>query len=168
MEYVEGITAKKELLTRGPYDEFRVLEVIIQIAKALEYATQFGIIHRDIKPDNIMITYDGKAKLCDMGLAKSTESETKLTVLGTVLGTPHYMSPEQAQGEEHLDTRSDIFSLGATAYHLVTGTPPFEGQDPISIMQALIEEEPLPHSGPFTENFGCHLRRYRENDGQRP
>ncbi len=144
MEYVEGITAKKELLSRGPYDEVRVLEIVIQICKALEYAAQFGIIHRDIKPDNIMITYDGKAKLCDMGLAKSTESETKLTVLGTVLGTPHYMSPEQAKGEEKLDTRSDIFSLGATTYHLLTGSPPFEGPNPISVMQALIEEEPVP------------------------
>lgn len=144
MEFVEGVTAKKELLSRGPYDELRVLEVVIQICKALEYAAQFGVIHRDIKPDNIMITYDGKAKLCDMGLAKSTENETKLTLLGTVLGTPHYMSPEQAKGEEKLDTRSDIFSLGATTYHLLTGSPPFEGQDPITVMQALIEEDPTP------------------------
>lgn len=144
MEYVEGVTAKKELLTRGPYDEFRAVEIIIQLAKALEYAAKFGIIHRDIKPDNIMITYDGKAKLCDMGLAKSTESENKLTILGTVLGTPHYMSPEQAQGEENLDTKSDIFSLGSTSYHLLTGSPPYEGEDPISIMTALIESEPTP------------------------
>lgn len=144
MEFVEGVTAKKELLSRGPYDEVRVLEIMIQICKALEYAAGFGIIHRDIKPDNIMITYDGKAKLCDMGLAKSTENETKLTLLGTVLGTPHYMSPEQARGDEKLDTRSDIFSLGSTNYHLLTGSPPFEGQDPISVMQALIEEDPTP------------------------
>ncbi|NUM37462.1 MAG: serine/threonine protein kinase [Candidatus Brocadiae bacterium] len=142
MEYVEGVTAKKELLTRGPYDEFRVLEVIIQISKALEYAANQGIIHRDIKPDNIMITYDGKAKLCDMGLAKSVDSDMKVTVLGTVLGTPHYMSPEQARGDEDLDTRTDIFSLGATSYHLLTGSPPFEGSDPIAVMNSLLEEEP--------------------------
>ena len=145
MEYVEGITAKKELLTRGVYDEFRAWEIILQICKALAYAANAGVIHRDIKPDNIMITYDGKAKLCDMGLAKTTaESGTRLTVLGTVLGTPHYMSPEQAQGKEDLDTRSDIFSLGATTYHVLTGSPPFEGNDLLDIMKALIEKEPLP------------------------
>lgn len=144
MEYVEGVTAKKELLTRGSYDEMRVLDIIIQISKALEYAAEKGIIHRDIKPDNIMITYDGKAKLCDMGLAKSVESDNPVTVLGTVLGTPHYMSPEQANGKEDLDTRSDIFSLGATTYHLLTGAPPFEGNEPLAVMTSLLEDEPLP------------------------
>ena len=144
MEFVDGVTVKKEILTKGPYDESRTIEILLQIAKALEYAFQKGIIHRDIKPDNIMITLDGKAKLCDMGLAKSTDSETKLTVLGTVLGTPHYMSPEQAQGEEKLDTRTDIFSLGGTCYHMFSGSPPFEGNDPIAIMTALLEEEPVP------------------------
>lgn len=144
MEFVDGLTVKKELMSKGVFDESRTVEIMIQIAKALEFAAQKGIIHRDIKPDNIMITYDGKAKLCDMGLAKSTDSETKLTVLGTVLGTPHYMSPEQAQGEEKLDTRSDIFSLGGTCYHMLTGSPPFEGNDPISIMTALLEQEPVP------------------------
>jgi len=145
MEFVDGVTAKKELLSRGPFDELRVLEIMIQICKALEYAAQHNIIHRDIKPDNIMITYDGKAKLCDMGLAKSmVESNEKVTLLGTVLGTPQYMSPEQAKGEENLDTRSDLFSLGATWYHLVTGYAPFEGQEPLTIMNALINEEPVP------------------------
>jgi serine/threonine-protein kinase len=144
MEFVDGVTVKKELLAKGVFDESRAIEIMIQIVKALEYAAQKGIIHRDIKPDNIMITYDGKVKLCDMGLAKSTDSETKLTVMGTVLGTPHYMSPEQAQGEEKLDTRSDIFSLGGTCYHMLTASPPFEGNDPISIMTALLEQEPLP------------------------
>lgn len=144
MEYVDGITVKKELLQKGAYEESRTVEIMIQVAKALEYAAQFGIIHRDIKPDNIMITHDGRVKLCDMGLAKSTDSGSNLTVFGTVLGTPHYMSPEQAQGEEKLDTRSDIFSLGATWYHMLTNSPPFEGPDPVSIMTALAKQDPIP------------------------
>jgi serine/threonine-protein kinase len=144
MEFVNGVTAKKELLGKGPFEESRAIEIMIQIAEALNYAHQKGIIHRDIKPDNIMITYDGKAKLCDMGLAKSTEGgEVKLTLMGTVLGTPHYMSPEQAKGEEKLDTRSDIFSLGSTCYHLLTASPPFEGNEPVAIMNALVEKEPV-------------------------
>ncbi len=144
MEYVEGTTIKKTLLSKGAYSEPRALELTIQVASSLEYAAKFGIIHRDIKPENIMITYDGKAKLCDMGLAKSIDSETKLTVMGTVLGTPHYMSPEQAQGDVALDERSDISSLGATYYHMLTGYPPYEGNDPIAIMTALLDTEPIP------------------------
>lgn len=144
MEYVDGVTVKKEMLQKGAYEESRTVEIMIQISKALEYAAQFGIIHRDIKPDNIMMTHDGRAKLCDMGLAKSTDSGSNLTVFGTVLGTPHYMSPEQAQGEEKLDTRSDIFCLGATWYHMLTNSPPFEGPDPVSIMTALAKQDPVP------------------------
>lgn len=144
MEFIDGTTVKKKIITNGSYEEQKALEIILQIASALEYAAKFGIIHRDIKPDNIMITVDSKAKLCDLGLAKSTESDNKLTVMGTVLGTPHYMSPEQAQGEDNLDERSDIFSLGATFYHMLTGSPPFDGPDPITIMTRLLESSP-PH-----------------------
>lgn len=145
MEFVDGITTKKELVSRGPFDELRILEIMIQISQALQYAATKNIIHRDIKPDNIMITYDGKAKLCDMGLAKSMdENNERVTLMGTVLGTPQYMSPEQAQGEENLDTRSDMFSLGSTWYNLVTGAVPFEGQEPLAIMHSLINTEPVP------------------------
>ena len=144
MEFIDGTTVKKKIVTQGCYEEQKVLEIMLQISSALEYASKFGIIHRDIKPDNIMITVDSKAKLCDLGLAKSTESDNKLTVMGTVLGTPHYMSPEQAQGEDDLDERSDIFSLGATFYHMLTGVPPFDGPDPISIMTKLLESDPPP------------------------
>ena len=144
MEYVDGVTTQKELLANGPYDEARAVDIMTQVAKALEHAHQYHIIHRDIKPDNIMVTADGGAKLCDMGLAKSAESKSKVTMEGTVVGTPHYMSPEQAQGEEDLDTRSDIFSLGATFYHFLSGTFPFEGQNPVTIMTRVIQEDPTP------------------------
>lgn len=144
MEFVDGSTVKKEIMSKGPLEESRTIEILFQIGKALEYAAQQNIIHRDIKPDNIMVTHDGRAKLCDMGLAKSTEGGGQLTILGTVLGTPHYMSPEQARGDEVLDTRTDMFSLGSTSYHMLTGSPPFEGNDPISIMTAVLQEDPVP------------------------
>ena len=144
MEFVEGFTVEKLLLREGALDDLSALDIVVQVAKAMEYANGFNIVHRDIKPDNIIVTPEKKAKLCDMGLAKASESQTRLTALGTVLGTPHYMSPEQARGDDNIDTRTDIFSLGATWYRMVTGSPPFEGPDPISILTALIEKDPTP------------------------
>jgi serine/threonine protein kinase len=143
MEFVEGITVEKLLLREGSMDELSSFDIILQIAKAMEYAGTFNIIHRDIKPDNIIVRPDKVAKLCDMGLAKAAESQTRLTAYGTVLGTPHYMSPEQARGDENIDCRTDIFSLGATWYRMLTGSPPFEGADAISILTALLEKEPV-------------------------
>lgn len=159
MEYIEGVTAKKELFTHGVYGEVRIWEIMLQISQALEYLWRQGIIHRDIKPENIMISNDGRAKLCDTGLAKATASGNKVTFAGSVLGTPRYMSPEQAQGKEDLDTRSDIFSLGATCYYLLTGALPFEKADPnpIHVLAAIVNEEPAPiqERNPNISNATC-------------
>lgn len=141
MEYMEGITVQRLLLKKGAMDEATSLQIIMQIAYGLQYASGFDVVHRDIKPDNIIVNQDVQAKLCDMGLAKCITSEANLTVIGTVIGTPHYMSPEQARGDTDIDSRSDIFSLGATWYHMVTGCVPFNGKNALAIMKAVLEEE---------------------------
>lgn len=140
MEHVNGCSVQKELLSLSFYNENKALRVALQIAKALKYAASFKIIHRDIKPGNILLTKDGTAKLCDLGLAKSFEDTNTHTITGTVLGTPQYMSPEQTRGEE-LDEQTDIFSLGSTLYHMLTGQPPFRGKDFIEIMANVQDTE---------------------------
>jgi serine/threonine protein kinase len=144
MEYVEGITLKELLKRYGPLEEYQAIEITYQVIQGLEYASNFGIVHRDIKPDNIMLNSKKVAKISDMGLAKSQDSATKVTVKGTVLGTPQYMSPEQATGKDPVDQRSDIYSLGATLYHMLTGDPPFRGKNPIQILSKVLNSEPTP------------------------
>lgn len=144
MEFVDGKTVKKLTLEKDSLEESLVLEILIQISEAMKYANNFGVIHRDIKPDNILFIETHKiAKLCDLGLSKSLHGSDKLTVMGTVVGTPHFMSPEIAE-EEEITYQTDIFSLGSTAYFILTGKPPFEGSDPISIMEKLLGKEPTP------------------------
>ncbi len=157
MEFIEGNTVKTELL-RGPMSEDWALEILRQVAEALDYAWGFNLIHRDIKPENIMITGDQQVKLCDMGLAKSLDTQNDLTASGTVLGTPQYMSPEQARGED-LDFRSDIYSLGVTLYRMVTGFSPFEGKDPLSVITALLSQAPTPprDHNPKLSDGVCYL-----------
>jgi serine/threonine-protein kinase len=129
MEYVDGPTVGDLLRRGGAMDERRALNVITQIARALSHAFDHGIIHRDIKPDNIMLTRDGTAKLCDLGLVKLSADDKRAseTRAGASMGTPYYISPEQARGDNDVDTRSDIYSLGASFYHLCTGQVPFQG-----------------------------------------
>ena len=133
MEFVDGPTVKQILVKEGPFEEKRALEIVAAVASALEHAHRQGIVHRDIKPENIMITADGEVKLADMGLARSVGTIDTVTVGGGALGTPHYMSPEQARGDADLDTRSDIYSLGATLYHMLTGDAPFDGPTSASV-----------------------------------
>ncbi|RME79355.1 MAG: serine/threonine protein kinase, partial [Planctomycetota bacterium] len=129
MEYVEGTSLDKELKKGVIFPEKEALSIVLQIAKALEHAHQFRLIHRDIKPANIMIDSKGVAKLCDLGLAKETGLDSKdSTQTSSTVGTPVYMSPEQVRGEKDIDIRTDIYSLGATLYHLVTGQKPYKGQ----------------------------------------
>ncbi len=135
MEYVEGHTVFDVLTTRGRYDETEALNVIIQVAKALEHAHQQGFIHRDVKPKNIMITRDGTVKLADMGLARAvSDREAAEQEAGKAYGTPYYISPEQIRGEVDVDFRCDIYGLGATLYHMVTGRVPFDGPNPSAVM----------------------------------
>jgi tRNA A-37 threonylcarbamoyl transferase component Bud32 len=134
MEYVEGETVRDILKRQGRIAPDIALRIVIQMAKALDHAWQAGIIHRDVKPDNIMIARDGTAKLADLGLARSSLDEAEAVAAGKALGTPDYVSPEQARGKQDLDTRSDIYSLGATLFHMVTGTVPYAGETPAEIV----------------------------------
>jgi len=144
MEFVEGDSLKRVVKKEGVLPEKRALETILGVAGGLEHASRVNMVHRDIKPENILIAEDGTPKLADFGLAKAPDDAT-VTQAGSVFGTPHYASPEQARGED-LDARADIYSLGATFFHCVTGRPPFDG-DTIGVVMAKHMEEPLtpPH-----------------------
>jgi tRNA A-37 threonylcarbamoyl transferase component Bud32 len=134
MEFVEGQTLLKTIKDRGRVPEVDALRISLQVASALDHAWRRGIVHRDVKPDNIFVDAKGEAKLGDWGLAKEMDSDLGLTETGTALGTPYYMSPEQARGIRDLDVRSDLYSLGATLYHAVTGQPPFRGGSPAEVI----------------------------------
>src|SRR5713101_7951372 len=157
MECVEGETLAKRL-EKGPLPFEQVLKYGAQIADALDKAHRAGIVHRDLKPGNIMLTATG-AKLLDFGLARPAAVATSLATLtgtaparhspvtheGTIVGTLQYMSPEQVEGKE-VDGRSDIFSLGAVLYEMVTGRRAFEGKSQLSVASAILEKEPAPIS----------------------
>jgi len=139
MEYVDGETLQEILDRQESLPEQEAVRVGTEIGRALAHAHSLNIKHRDIKPDNIMISRTGAIKLTDLGLAKE-ELDSSVTQAGMTIGTPHYMSPEQARGLE-LDARSDMYSLGATLYHLLTGRPPFEGKSAAIVMMKHIEEQ---------------------------
>lgn len=124
MEFVEGETLASILRRVGRIAEAQAVEIALAVASALQHIHQRGMIHRDVKPSNIMITVGGEIKLCDLGLAKAMEGDATLTQAGIVIGSPIYMSPEQTQGDPDLDGRTDLYSLGATLVHAVTGALP--------------------------------------------
>ena len=141
MEYVEGESCKDKMEQWGAFDWQRGIEITRQIAEGLRYASRKGIIHRDIKPENIMIGNDGDARIADLGLAKQVVTgRGSATADGDVLGTPYYMSPEQVRQPSDVDFRSDVYSLGATLYHMVTGEVPFEAPTPYEIMTKHLNE----------------------------
>ncbi|MBN1845799.1 MAG: serine/threonine protein kinase [Sedimentisphaerales bacterium] len=145
MEYVEGKTVYDDLSKGKVYSEQEGLNITIQIAEALQHAHERGLIHRDVKPKNIMITKDGVAKLADMGLAREAEDEAAAQMeAGRAYGTPYYISPEQIRGELDIDYRADIYSLGATFYHMVTGKVPFEAPTPSAVMHKHLKEALVP------------------------
>jgi len=141
MEFVEGKSLKGLLAEWGMFAEARVLEVGIQVARALDHAFQRGVIHRDVKPGNILIDEQGNVKLTDMGLAKGPADLT-LTRDGATVGTPQYISPEQARNPQDVDVRSDLYSLGATLYHMATGQPPFKGDTMAAVITKVLHEVP--------------------------
>lgn len=144
MEYVEGETLSDLVKREGPLPESRALEIMRHIADALEHARARELIHRDVKPGNILVSADGAAKLADMGLARSVSTTTTQKTQGLVMGTPTYIAPEQASGERDLDTRTDIDALGATFFYTVTGQPPFDGDTVTAIIRKhLLEPAPL-------------------------
>jgi len=141
MEYVEGQTLR-EKIEKGPLELGESLNISMQVAEGLEAAHKKGIIHRDVKSANIMVTDKGQAKVMDFGLAK-VKGATLLTREGTTLGTVAYMSPEQARGKE-VDNRSDIWSLGVVMYEMLSGQLPFKGDREASILYSVVHEEPKP------------------------
>lgn len=135
MEYVEGLTVHELLGERGVIDQNTALDIVIAMADALKHAHEKGLVHRDVKPKNIILDAKGVAKLADLGLARFiADREAGLAEQGHALGTPYYISPEQVRGEVEIGPPADVYSLGATFYHMVTGTPPFTGVDAREVM----------------------------------
>jgi len=135
MEYLEGKTLYDLMVENHSFSESEALDIGIQMADALVHAHSRGLIHRDIKPKNIILTPEGVAKLTDLGLARAVDDKQAAeSEAGKAYGTPYYISPEQIRGEVDIDFRADLYSLGATLYHLVTGRPPFEGETPSAVM----------------------------------
>lgn len=141
MEFVAGETLDQQL-KNGPLPIDEAVRYTSQVLEALEYAHSRGVVHRDIKPQNVMITPKGTAKLLDFGIAKAS-SDKQLTMTGTTLGSLYYMSPEQIRGE-HVDARADLYSLGITLYELVTGKRPFGGDSGFAIMAEHLQKQPVP------------------------
>jgi serine/threonine-protein kinase len=145
MEYVEGRTIREELDAGKVYAEHEAVDIILQIAQAVQHAHRRGLIHRDIKPANILLTADGIAKLADLGMARETADEALAErEKGLSIGTPFYMAPEQIYGEEDIDVRADIYSLGATLYHMATGQVPFPGASVDEVFQGHLHKELTP------------------------
>lgn len=142
MEYVKGKTLKEFIREKGKLNEEEAINVAIQIAKALECAHRNNIIHRDIKPHNILVTEEGLVKVTDFGIAKATNSVT-ITNTSKVMGSAHYFSPEQAKGS-YVDARTDIYSLGIVIYEMITGKVPYDADSPVSVALKHIQEQAVP------------------------
>ncbi len=155
MEYVPGINAREKVESEGPMDVREALRICVEVIKALGFAWKNGIIHRDVKPANIMLCDDGRVKLGDLGLAR-VESGGDLTQVGKCIGTPFYMAPEQAIDNRTIDCRCDIYSLGASLYHMVTGTVPFMGATAAAVLTKHITEalpDPREHRPDLPDNL---------------
>jgi predicted Ser/Thr protein kinase len=150
MELIRGRSLESIVKERGALDPAAAAGYILQAAAGLRHAAEKGLIHRDVKPSNLMVAEDGTVKITDFGLAKAARTETRLTATGEVLGSPGYISPEQAQGQP-IDSRSDIYSLGATFYHLVTGRLPFEAPTAVAMIMKHMNE---PLRSPRAVNAG--------------
>ena len=148
MALVEGESVGDRVRSRGSLPFADVKRIMREVADALAYAHLRGVVHRDIKPDNILLdSQSGRALVTDFGIARATtEGESRLTATGTAIGTPSYMSPEQCAGERELDGRSDLYSLGAVAYYMIAGQPPFDGPSTPVIMMKQVTEKPAPVS----------------------
>ena len=145
MEYVEGKTLYDDLSKGKIFDEAEALEIVIQLARALAHAHALGMIHRDVKPKNVMINKEGVVKLADMGLARETSDiEAAKNEQGKAFGTPYYIAPEQIRGKVNIDGRADLYALGATFFHMVAGRVPFEASTPAEVMRKHIKEPLVP------------------------
>jgi serine/threonine-protein kinase len=146
MEHVDGRTLRDILSTEGRLLPERALEIAVDVCSALEVAHRAGIVHRDIKPGNVMLTSRGEVKVMDFGIARAAAvGESTMTGTESVIGTAAYLSPEQARGE-HVDARSDLYSTGCLLYELLTGSPPFVGDSPVAVAYQHVREDPVPPS----------------------
>jgi len=146
MEFIEGESLKARIKREGALPEAEVLRIGAAVASALAHAHAAGIVHRDVKPDNILLAQDGTPKLADLGLVKAAQEKEdgSLTKSGATVGTPHYIAPEQARGERDLDGRADTYALGCTLYHAATGQTPFDGATTAVIMVKHLNDR-MPH-----------------------
>ena len=148
MEYVDGLTLRDVVNRDGPMEPSQAIEVIADACQALDFSHQQGIVHRDVKPANIMISTAGAVKVMDFGIARTLADTTgagRLTQTAAVLGTAAYLSPEQASGET-VDARSDVYSLGCVLYEMLTGSPPFVGETPVAVAYQHVRKDPMPPS----------------------
>ncbi len=141
MEYVEGETIKDMVEKGRVFDEKTAVKIVLAVAEALQHAHKKGLIHRDVKPENIILTKDGNVKLADLGLARPTADEKwAMAEAGMAIGTPYYISPEQVRGQVDVDIRADIYCLGGTLYHMVTGQVPYSGETPTEVMKKHVDK----------------------------
>ena len=146
MEYVDGPSLSRVLRSDGPFHPRRAAEIAAEVAAGLGFAHSHGVVHRDVKPGNVLLTRSGQAKVTDFGIARAlSSSDEDLPQAGSVMGTATYFSPEQAQGLP-VDPRSDLYSLGVVLYELVTGRPPFSGDTPLAIAYKHVQDQPAPPS----------------------
>jgi serine/threonine-protein kinase len=141
MEYVDGQTLREIVKTTGPMSQQRVIEVMADVCAALDFSHRHSIIHRDVKPANIMITRGGAVKVMDFGIARALGEGQNVTQTAAVIGTAQYLSPEQARGEA-VDARSDVYAAGCVLFELLTGEPPFTGDTPVAVAYQHVREEP--------------------------
>jgi predicted Ser/Thr protein kinase len=141
MEFVDGRTLSDIIKSEGAMDEQQAIETMADVCAALDFSHRGGIIHRDVKPANVMITKSGAVKVMDFGIARALADGGGVTQTGAVIGTAHYLSPEQARGEA-VDARSDVYAAGCVLYKLLTGSPPFTGDSPVAVAYQHVREDP--------------------------
>ena len=167
MEYLEGRTLKQLLQEEGPLAPERAIDIVVQILRAARFAHQRGVIHRDIKPHNVIIDEEGRAKVTDFGIARAGASD--MTETGSIMGTAQYLSPEQAQGHA-VSAQSDLYAIGIVIYELLTGRVPFDGDSPVTIALKQVSELPVPPSAyapAVTQELDAIVLRALEKDPAR-
>jgi eukaryotic-like serine/threonine-protein kinase len=172
MEFVEGESLGQKIEREGRMSEAEAIRIIAQVAQGLHRAHKQNLVHRDVKPDNILVRPDGVAKLADLGLVKETDTDLNLTKTGRGLGTPHFMAPEQFRNAKNADSRCDIYSLGATLYQMVTGELPFRSSGPLDAWMKKIQNDltaPRQIVSTLSERIELAILRAMDADpGKRP
>lgn len=167
MEFVQGRNAREVLMHEGVFEEERAIATLEQGFEAMIHYHEKAIIHRDLKPENVLITEKGEVKITDLGLSKQLDNDLYLTRVGKTVGTPYYISPELARGQSEIDIRSDIYSLGASVYHLACGVPPFDGPSSAEILSKHVREAappPRKHNPKLSRAFEQFLMQLLEKE----